>query len=70
PLIITMLVAVLLIHADDPFKIQEAALQYLLVYLVLLFAGSGKYSLDHLIHRQLNWKLIPEKALPQPVNVQ
>ena len=49
PLIITMLVAVLLIHAADPLAEQEPALQYLLVYVVLLFAGSGKFSIDYLL---------------------
>ena len=52
PLIITMLVAVFSIHASDPFARQEPALQYLLVYLVLLFAGSGKYSVDYLLSRK------------------
>lgn len=51
PLIITMLTAVFFIHAADPFAKQEPGLQYLLVYLVLLFAGSGKYSIDHLLQR-------------------
>ena len=51
PLIITMLVAVLSIHADDPFGKKEPALHYLLVYLVILLAGPGRYSLDHLISR-------------------
>lgn len=49
PLIITMLVAAFLIHAADPFAKQEPALQYLLVYVILLFAGSGKYSIDYLL---------------------
>jgi putative oxidoreductase len=49
PLIITMLVAALFIHGADPLAKQEPALQYLLVYIVLLFAGSGKYSLDYLL---------------------
>lgn len=49
PLIITMLVALFAIHAADPFARQEPALQYLLAYIVLLFAGSGKYSLDYLL---------------------
>lgn len=49
PLIITMLVAVLFIHATDPVGVKEPALHYLLVYVVLLFAGSGKYSVDYLI---------------------
>jgi len=49
PLIITMLVAVGIIHAADPFGKQEPGLQYLLVYVVLLFAGSGKFSIDYLL---------------------
>ena len=49
PLAFTMLTAALLIHANDPIGIREPALQYLLVYLVLLFAGSGRYSVDHLL---------------------
>jgi putative oxidoreductase len=51
PLIITMLVAVFVIHGADPVAIKEPALKYLLVYLVLLFAGSGKYSIDQLVSR-------------------
>ena len=49
PLIITMLIAVLLIHAADPIAMKEPALHYLVVYLVLLLAGSGKYSMDYLL---------------------
>ena len=51
PLIITMLVAVLLIHSADPFAKQEPGLHYLLVYVVLLFTGGGKFSLDYLLQR-------------------
>src|SRR5690606_10129790 len=46
PLIITMLVAVFIAHAGDPFAKQEMGLHYLLVYVMLLITGSGKYSLD------------------------
>ena len=49
PLIVTMSVAVLFIHTADPIAVKEPALHYLLVYIVLLFAGSGKYSIDHLL---------------------
>jgi putative oxidoreductase len=52
PLIITMLVAVGVIHAADPIAIKEPALHYLLVYLALLFAGSGKYSVDYLLTKR------------------
>lgn len=46
PLIITMLVAVFIIHADDPFNKQEFGLLYLLPYITLFLTGPGKYSLD------------------------
>lgn len=52
PLAVTMLVAALLVHAADPFSVKESSLQYLLVYIVLLFAGSGKYSIDYLLQQK------------------
>ena len=52
PLIITMLVAVLYIHAPDPFSKQELGLLYLLPYAVLIISGSGKFSIDYLLHRR------------------
>lgn len=52
PLMVTMLVAVFVIHAADGMEEKELALHYLLAYLVLLFAGSGKFSADSLISRR------------------
>lgn len=52
PLIITMLVAVFSIHATDPFSIKESASLYLLGYVVLLLAGSGRYSVDGFLYGQ------------------
>ena len=52
PLIITMLVAVLSIHAADPFVKKEMAMHFLLAYAVLLVTGSGKYSVDQLLQRR------------------
>jgi putative oxidoreductase len=52
PLIITMLVALFSIHGADPLAKQEPALHYLLVYVVLLLTGSGKYSLDYLFQKK------------------
>lgn len=47
PLIFTMLVAAFIVHGSDPWARQELAVIYLLCYLVLFFAGSGRYSVDN-----------------------
>lgn len=52
PLIITMSVAALFVHAADPIGIKEPALLYLSVYIVLFFTGSGKYSFDYLVQQK------------------
>lgn len=49
PLIITMLVAVLIIHAADPIDNKELPSLYLVIYVVLTLTGAGKYSVDYLI---------------------
>jgi len=49
PLIITMLVAVFIIHANDPLAGKEMGLLYLFLYIPLLVLGGGKYSLDRVI---------------------
>lgn len=46
PLIITMIVAVFIIHAEDPFGKQEFGLLFLIPYLTLFLTGPGKFSLD------------------------
>ena len=46
PLMITMLVAWQISHADDPFSTQEKSVFYLLSFLFILITGPGKYSLD------------------------
>ena len=52
PLMITMLVAVFIIHADHGFAKQEMGLHYLMTYLLLLVTGSGKFSIDRLISKK------------------
>lgn len=52
PLIITMLVAVLYVHGGDPFAKQELGIMYLLVYVVLLLIGGGRYSVDYLLKQR------------------
>lgn len=52
PLIINMLVALVHVHGDDPFSKMELPFHFLMIYIVLLFAGSGKYSVDYLLQRR------------------
>lgn len=52
PLIITMLVAALHAHAKDPFGTKEKPLLFLLIFIVLLVFGSGKYSVDQALNRK------------------
>ena len=54
PLMVTMVVALLIVHAADGFKVQELPAHYLLVYFFLFLSGAGKYSVDYLISRRLN----------------
>lgn len=49
PIIITMLVAIFIVHQGQEFSHKELAYLYLLVYLTLLVFGSGKFSVDKLI---------------------
>ncbi len=46
PLIITMVVAVFLIHGDDPWAKKELAVFFLGIYGALLLTGAGRYSVD------------------------
>ena len=48
PLIVTMVVAVFAVHADDPFGRKELGLVYLAAYLALLARGAGAWSVDAL----------------------
>ncbi len=67
PLVITMLVAVFLVHSADPFAKKELALLYLLPYIILFITGSGKYSLDYLLQQK---SLSADfKRKPVPVSV-
>jgi len=47
PLIITMLVAALITHLDDPWGKKELALMYFVVFFTLFLTGPGKYSVDY-----------------------
>ena len=43
PLIITMVVAVFIVHAGDPFAKKELGLAFLCCYLALFFGGPGAF---------------------------
>lgn len=47
PLIINMAVAFFIFHAQDPFKGKELAGVYLLIFIVIMVTGAGKYALDY-----------------------
>ncbi len=49
PLLITMLVAAFVIHAEDGFGKQELPLIYAAIYFAIAITGAGKISMDHWI---------------------
>jgi putative oxidoreductase len=49
PLIVTMLVAVFVAHADDPWNKKELAVMYLTAFSALLISGAGSFSLDRFV---------------------
>ncbi len=52
PLIVTMAVAVFIVHNGDPWGDKELPFLYLAGYLTLLFTGPGKFSVDALIMKR------------------
>lgn len=51
PLIITMAVAVFIIHINDSLGTMEPALMYLLSYCALFLLGSGRFSVDAVLKK-------------------
>ncbi len=49
-LLITMLVAAFIFHADDPIVKQELSLLYASIYFVITMTGAGKFSIDNWIY--------------------
>lgn len=49
PLLITMLVAAFVVHADDPWAKKEFALLYAIPFLSLIFTGGGRFALDRVV---------------------
>lgn len=52
PLIITMFVAVFIVHIQDDLATMESALLYLLSYCALFLLGSGAYSVDAVLGKK------------------
>lgn len=52
PLIVTMIVAVFIVHSGDDFGKKELGLFYLVNYIVLFLSGAGKYSVDTIIRKK------------------
>ena len=51
PLIFNMLIIILVVMNGKGLEKQEAGMHYLLVYVILLLAGSGAFSIDRIISR-------------------
>lgn len=49
PIVITFVVAVFLVHGNDPFDVKQTAMLYLIASLYIIVKGSGRFSLDELI---------------------
>jgi len=52
PLAFTMVIALFVIHADDPWQRKELAAVYLAAYVVILLTGPGRFALDTLIAKR------------------
>ncbi len=49
PIIFTMGIAAFVVHANDPFASKELALLFLGLFIVMFFAGPGRYAFDSLM---------------------
>ncbi len=49
PVMMTFIVAVFLVHGNDPFDVKQPAILYLLASLYFIVKGSGLFSLDRSI---------------------
>jgi putative oxidoreductase len=52
PLLITMMVAVFVVHQNDEFGRKELRLFYFMVYLFLAITGAGKISVDYWLYKR------------------
>ncbi|OFM84288.1 DoxX family protein [Weeksella sp. HMSC059D05] len=52
PLIVTMFIAIFMVHLHHDLATKELTIIYLIVYIVLMITGPGKFSLDYKIYRK------------------
>ncbi len=50
-ILITMAVAVFVVHGSDPFSVRELGLMFLFTSLLFMLKGAGNYSIDHFLSR-------------------
>ena len=55
PYTFTMIVAGLVVHADDPWGRKELAVLYLVCGVVIALAGPGRFSVDAQLAPKLKW---------------
>jgi len=58
PFAFTILVAMFVAHASDPWTKKELAFMYLLPAVTLFFTGPGRFSLDWLLTRRVTGSLV------------
>ncbi|MGB3343795.1 MAG: DoxX family protein [Aequorivita sp.] len=46
PVILTMIIAGFIVHANDPFGVKEMSFLYLIGFSAIALLGAGKYSID------------------------
>lgn len=47
PMIFTMIMAVFVVHADDPFSSKELAMLYLFIFVLMYCLGPGSFAADY-----------------------
>ena len=53
PILAVTLTGYFILHLHDPALVKDAPFMYSLSYLLLLYLGSGRYSLDYFIHMKI-----------------
>lgn len=54
PLIVTMMIAGFIVHADDVFFVKEKAFLFLITFITIAITGAGKISIDNFIYKKID----------------